>query len=516
MPRTVIEAPPDKVQAYLEARERKARASGRKLQLYFDDPVAFVNDCVTFPANEGLAVYQKEVMEALVQFNRASPVAPHGTGKSTLAALLVLWFSITRDGAGADWKCITTASAWRQLEFYLWPEIRKWARQLRWDRIGREPFKRDELLALNLKLPNGSATAVASNNVASIEGAHADSIFWIFDESKAIMDETFDAAEGALSGAGVNGREGFALALSTPGDPVGRFFDIHDGPSTNVAGRGCKKGLEQWWTRHITLDEAVAAGRINPDWAKDRAVLWGADSQMYYNRVLGEFHASEIDSIIPLSWVEAAVERWHESRRLHAATPALDRIGVDVAGEGADRTVLAFIHGHRVSELQYFLHAEAPETQRRVIDNLNAHPSAVAIVDADGLGVSIFQNIKEQVGNRVQPFHAAGATSWRDSSKELEFINCRAAAWWSLREMLDPSKEPTLELPDDDQLVSELSNPKWKESGRGKIQVESKDDIRKRLSGRSTDAADSVIMGLFVQRKKRRRRMGSMGFGSAA
>ena len=44
---------------------------------------------------------------------------------------------------------------------------------------------------------------------------------------------------------------------------------------------------------------------------RNRARQWGRDCAIYANRVLGEFHASDEDSVIPLSWVEAAVERWH-------------------------------------------------------------------------------------------------------------------------------------------------------------------------------------------------------------
>ena len=44
---------------------------------------------------------------------------------------------------------------------------------------------------------------------------------FVFDEAKAIPAGTFDACEGAFSGAGEGGGEAFALALSTPGQPAG-------------------------------------------------------------------------------------------------------------------------------------------------------------------------------------------------------------------------------------------------------------------------------------------------------
>jgi hypothetical protein len=58
--------------------------------------------------------------------------------------------------------------------------------------------------------------------------------------------------------------------------------------------------------------------------------------------------------------------------------------------------------------------------------------------------------------------------------------------------MLDPAFEPDVAIPRDDQLIGELTAPKWTETASGKIQVESKEEIRKRLD-RSTDLADAVL-----------------------
>jgi hypothetical protein len=237
----------------------------------------------------------------------------HGLGKTTLNAWAVLWFALTRDGE--DWKVITTASAWRQLEVYLWPEVHKWARLLKWDKLGRRPFTDGELLTLNLKLATGQASAVASNLPALIEGAHADHILYLFDESKTIPEGTFDAAEGAFAGAGEGSAlEALALAASTPGEPVGRFYDIHKR----------KPGFEDWHVRHVTVEEAIAAGRVSPQWVEQRAKQWGVTSAVYQNRVKGEFCSSDEDSVIPLAWVEAACARWEgQSLAGQAAVPAL-------------------------------------------------------------------------------------------------------------------------------------------------------------------------------------------------
>jgi hypothetical protein len=149
---------------------------------WYDDPCAFADECIEWPEGQGLAPYQRELMQALVGHRRVSARGPHGLGKSCLAAILVLWFALSRELAGENWKVLSTAGGWRQLTAFLWPESHLWARRLRWDRLGREPFDtRTELMQTLLRLRNGQAIAGVSNDAQLLEGAHADQIFILFD-----------------------------------------------------------------------------------------------------------------------------------------------------------------------------------------------------------------------------------------------------------------------------------------------------------------------------------------------
>src|SRR5439155_17623492 len=74
--------------------------------------------------------------------------------------------------------------------------------------------------------------------------------------------------------------------------------------------------------------------------------------------------------------------------------------------------------------------------------------------------------------------------------------NRRAATWWALREALDPETGAGIALPPDPALVADLAMPRWRlanRAGAGAIQIEAKDEIRKRL-GRSPDRGDAVVM----------------------
>lgn len=488
--------------AELERRRRDGQLTSRFdkfKQQYYGDPVAFVHDCFDWQREEAPAFYQDEIIGNLPQLKRVAVRGPHGLGKTSLASWVVLWFALTRDGN--DWKVPMTASAWRQLTKFLLPEIHKWARRLKWDKIGREPFNtRLELQSLNLKLDTGEAFAVASDQPELIEGAHADHLLYIFDESKAIPDTVFDSAEGAFSGTG----ETFALAISTPGEPVGRFYDIHRR----------KVGYEEWWTRHVTTEEAIKAGRIDAEWVENRKRQWGESSAVYQNRVAGEFAANDEDSVIPLAWIELANQRWLELTE-SGEWGTFTSVGVDIGGGGefSDKTVEALVFDRwKVKELRKFPRGDVDtatmQEAGRTKGILDAYggPSTgsggpKAILDGTGLGAGSYHRLREQGYENAYSFVAAQAAErngerLRDRTNEFEFANKRSAAWWFMRELLDPVDGEAIALPPDDELTGELTTPKKRITSGAKIQVESKDDIKKRLKGRSTDSADAVIQGL--------------------
>jgi hypothetical protein len=465
----------------LLAHELADEAAKARLRRYRDDPACFVLECLKWNDGEGPTPYQLEVLRELPEYKRVALRGPHGLGKTALAAWIVLWFALTRDAMPAgDWKAVTAASAWRQLSHYLWPEIHKWSRRLRWDVLGRNPFDgRTELLQLMLKLDHGEAFAAASDKPDLIEGAHADRLLYVFDEAKSIPSPTWDAAEGALASG-----DCYALAISTPGEPQGRFFDIQTR----------RPGYEDWMVRHATLQECIAAGRVSPEWAEQRRVQWGEGSAVYQDRVLGQFASSDADGVIPLTWVEAPNERWLETEKA-GGWVGFSCVGVDV-GRGGDATVLALRNGDAIQELRRYVEANTMATTGHVVAVLRAGGGS-AVVDVVGIGAGVVDKLREDKW-QVEAFNAGEATEWKDVSGELQFANKRSAAWWNLREMLQPGGKRQVALLPDDLLVGDLTAPHWRMTSGGRVLIESKEDIRRRL-GRSTDTGDAVVQAFWVE-----------------
>lgn len=455
-------------------------------RMYRNDRVAFAYDI--FPKyRDTITDYQAEVLGYFDSgISRVTVRGPHGLGKTFLAALMVHHTVLT---AEEDCKVVTTASAWRQLEKYLWPEIIKHANYIDWSSVGRAPYDRQrELLQQSIRLNGGliEAFAVSSDDHNTIEGAHATRLVYIFDEAKTIPRNTWDAAEGAFSTEGLSeGHEALALAISTPGPTSGQFYDMHMQ----------KPGYTDWKVRHVTVDEAIQARRISPVWVENRRLQWGEDSAVFRNRVLGEFADSAEDSVIPHSWVMAAVARfnsWENAK--YPDVPGKRVLGMDVARFGEDSTVVSDRHGSALLKIHKFRKLSVSESAKAV-KGLN-HEHTIHIEMDGGLGAGVYDILKTDKVPKLRAVHMSAPTRKRDNTGIYGFNSVRSAAWWNMRQLLDPIYGDDIMLPDDEILIADLTTPQWKEV-KGNICVEDKKEFRKRL-GRSTDVGDSCILAFWT------------------
>jgi len=427
----------------------------------------------------------------------------NGGGKTALAAIIVHHGIQCYD----DSKIPTTAGSWLQLTEYLWPEIHKWVPRLRWDIIGLDPYlPKRELQTLSLRmLPNRRAFAAGCDNPDFIEGAHAGwmsleqedpstqrgLIGYVFDEAKAVPSSIWNAAEGAFSGAGERGgQDAFAFAISTPRSTTGEFWRIH----------ARKPGYENWHPLHWTVDQLLASGMITQDWVNMMHRKLGETDPIYRNRVLGEFAQYEEDTLVPLDWVEAAQERgriWASSgRKLNGHRPI---IGGDV-GRGGDKSVICQRYGNIVPPLTKMDLRDTMRVAGQIAALLN--DEAVANVDVIGLGAGVVDRLKEQ-GHHVVGVNFGASSHATDRSGELGFLNMRAYCYWSVRDFLDPElytkEDGTIDderapvLPDDENLLQDLTSIKWSLTSGGKIKMEPKEKLRSRL-GRSPDEGDSLAL----------------------
>lgn len=456
--------------------------------MYKNDRIAFVHDIMP-DYGKSITPYQEAILGYMDGgHNRVAVRGPHGLGKTFLASIIIHHGVLTAD---SDCKVPTTASVWRQLEKYLWPEVWKSSGRIAWPKVGRGPYDtKTELLQQEIKLRelDVSAFAMASDDHTALEGAHASIMRVVFDEAKTIAVPTWDALEGAFSNEGIHGADVSAFAISTPGDPSGRFYDIHTR----------KPGYADWLAIHVTIDQAIDAGRISKLWVENRRKQWGEESSVFQNRVLGEFAENSEDSVIPLAWVKLSNDRWNAWMASGKPTTGAQRaLGVDVARLGQDATVLAWLHGLAIQEMHTIrkvpLTAVAGHVQRWA--TLYEYPS-VNIEMEGGYGSSVYDMLHEQEFPNLHPVNVSHKTFKRTRDGTMGFSNVRSAMWWNIREHLDPINGSGLMLPPVQELTTDLTAPGWDITSNGNIQVWKKELIMEKI-GRSPDYGTAVALALW-------------------
>lgn len=127
-----------------------------------------------------------------------------------------------------------------------------------------------------------------------------------------------------------------------------------------------------------------------------------------------------------------------------------------------------------------------------------SEPGVSAVVDSIGVGAGVVDRLRE-LHQPVIPYTGSAKTSARTRGREHGFVNVRAAAWWRLRELLDPSFEPAVMLPPDDLLLADLTAPTWSEQSGipPRIKLETKEDLVARM-GRSPDRGDAVVQAFWA------------------
>jgi len=218
---------------------------------------------------------------------------------------------------------------------------------------------------------------------------------------------------------------------------------------------------------------------VTPEWVSQRYKRWGPENPLYLSRVKAEFPTEGEDTLIPMSHIEAAKKRTLEP------TDNPNVIGVDVARFGTDFSVIAHRRGPVIRILQRFGKTDTMTTTGHARRHRRLTKATRAIVDADGLGAGVADRLREQ-REPVKDAHGGASPSDKDM-----FLNQRAEWYWNLRIAFETGE---IDIdPADEDLAAQLSDMKWKVNSSGKIVLEPKEEMKKRL-GCSPDDADAVAM----------------------
>jgi phage terminase large subunit len=427
---------------------------------YRDDPVAFAREVAGIEPDE----WQVELLDAVAApaIRRVSVRSGHGVGKSTAVALAAVWHVLMRVPS----KTVVTAPTSSQLFDACFAEMKNVAKRL------KPPF--DNLLELKsdrIELKSHPESTFISCRTSRAEqpealaGVHSPSVLLIADEASGIPSSVFEAASGSMSG-----HSATTILTGNPTRNTGFFYDTHN------------RLRDDWYTMHVSC---VDSPRVSEDFVEDMKRRYGEDSPAYHVRVLGNFPPSEEDTVIPVSLIEHAMAN---DIKVHEDTIAI--WGLDVARQGGDASVLCKRQGPVIHPLTVWRNLDLMQLTGAVKAEYDAMPPskrpAEIIVDSNGFGAGVLDRLRE-LGLPARGLNVSERAMAKDT-----YLNLRAEIWFKMKMYLEGMD---VSLPRDDALYAELAAPRYHFTSAGKLQVESKDSMKKRGVA-SPDRADAVALSL--------------------
>lgn len=384
----------------------------------------------------------------------------HGIGKSAGIGMVVNWAISTCE----DTKVVITANTDTQLRTKTAPEVGKWQRlsiTSHWlDVQATSVAVRDKDHA---KTWRADFVPWSEHNTEAFAGLHnkGKRIVLIFDEASAIADKVWEVAEGALTD---EGTEIIWIAFGNPTRNVGRF-------------RECFRRFKHRWKAR-QIDSRTVEGTNKEQIAK-WAVDYGEDSDFFKVRVRGMFPSMSARQFIGEADVAAA---YGKVLRLEQYEFAPKILTVDPAWEGDDEFAIGLRQGLSFRILRTMPKNDNDLVAARVVADLeDEHKADAVFVDA-GYGTGIV-SAGQGMGRDWTLVWFAGA------SADIGCLNKRAEMWKAARDWLKSGGA----LPDDPQLRDELQAPEIVPRADGKVQIESKKDMKAR-GVPSPNRADALVL----------------------
>jgi hypothetical protein len=460
-------------------------------------------DPVEFATEGGVHLWskQREIARS-VQRNRATYVPScHSAGKTFLAATIGAWW-IAGAPPGERWL-VTTAPTERAVRELLWRELSR--AHGRYDLPGTISGTSWSIGPAGGRTPVG--TGFKPQDLVDEEqarqrfaGYHAsEGVLVILDEATGIPPWLWIAVDQITTN-----EMDRVLAIGNPDDPSSEFAKRCDASTGSTRAAG-----QRYDTKHATVIPIDAyatpnlTGEAVPEYVRKSLIArstverwrdeWGETNPLYVSKVRGLFPDRSSRNVIGPALIRQA---W-----------ALELPGTDAGCYGLDvsRSALgdenAFYRdrGGVIREVSTWRNPDLMESAAHVL-RLTYQSLAVPIaVDTDGIGGAMFDMLRrglhsirglpveaEPHRRNVIPFSVNMA-----ARQPRDFDGRRSEVWWGARGELEAGMWDLDE--GDDELAAQLMAPRWWIDGRGRIHVETKDELAKR-GIHSPDRADSAII----------------------
>lgn len=441
----------------LLAKAESVAGDPRRFSGYANDPIGFTKNVL------GVRLWpkQQEVLLAIVKHRRTAVRSGHGVGKSFVLACAVLWWLYAKQGL-----VVTTASSWHQVEKVLWREIKSLHRN------AKVPLPGQRLMTELRVEEDWWAIGLSTDNSTAFQGQHHANLLVVVDEAPGIEDDDVHEAIASLAVGGSNR----LVYIGNPTEPKGAFYKAFTGKGWHTLKISC---LDH---PNVVSGREIIPGAVTREWVEERRAEYGELDPRWQVRVLGDFPTTSDRKVIPLEWINRAMEpsAWAAATDRFATRPVI--FGVDVARFGSNKSVISVRKGDAITEIIAWQGARITDSVRRIVAAAQEHRPSLMIVDDIGVGGGLFDLLVE-AGLPVVGYNAGARAARSDA-----YDNMRSEGWFGMRDRLEHGR---LFLPDLDGLRTDLSSPGYSFAGSSKIKVQSKAQLDD-----STDYADAVMMSL--------------------
>ncbi len=433
------------------------------------DPLAFVREVFKAEPDE----WQKDYLLAYVENQRVAAKACKGPGKTAVLAWVVWHFLVCFEQP----KIIATSISGENLRDGLWTELAKWQQKSEW--LLTAFTWRAERVVLNDEPETWYATArrwqrdaTGEQQANTLAGLHADNILFVVDEAGGVPDAVVAAAEAALANAESEVNPHATAKLLIMGNPTHLSGPLY---------RACTTEASLWKVIEITGDpeDPKRSPRISRKWAEEQIAKYGRDNPWVLVNVFGRFPPSSLNGLIGPDDMRAAMSR---SLPEHAFSRSAKILGVDVARQGDDRTVIAPRQGLMAFQPKVLRIADTQQIAGVVARAIEKwQPDAVNIDATGGWGYGVIDALRSW-GHNVTDVQFAG------KSISAQYFNKRAEMAFSFADWVKHGGC----LPDLPELVEEGTATTYSFKGDKMIIVE-KEQIKQAI-GRSPDLFDAYAL----------------------
>lgn len=441
---------------------------------------------------------QREILRAVeMEIPKIAVPSCHSAGKSKTAALVaVRWLSRWPPGTA---RVVTTAPTMTQVRAILWNEI---------NALHSKAVDENGALLLPGRVNQtewwiggymaGIGRKPADYAPETFSGLHAEHLLVIIDEAGGVPNEIWTGVDTLATNEG-----SVILAIGNPDDPQSQFKEIVTGAKTPEGNGWMVIQIPAWETPNLSGEPCADIFKkvlITEGWVEDKRKRWGEDSALWAAKIAAEFPDEDSMTIIRVADVATALKGASDFDAEEASRysrGANIQLGVDIAAsETGDHTIIRERVGRKILR-RWSIQTEDPEAISDLIVEAQMQSGATLIhLDATGVGFGFVGDLRRRLPEvAIMPFIAAAM-----ADDKVQFVNRRAEAHWYTREMLrknllDLSNMEESTDPDQkNNTVKQLTSVRYK-IVKGRIQVELKDDVRKRI-GSSPDDADALHLAV--------------------